>query len=392
MGLKFNEVTKLSIMNFFLNLFFLSPIAVFFFQQRGLNYFQIISLESILVLFIFLFEVPTGILADKYGRKKAIILGAILLMLEPLIFIFADNFLFFAIAFALSGIGLAFLSGTVEAIIYDHLKKQRKEKFMKKAMGTYGSASLLAMMIAPMIGSYLGRNLIPSQFILLIYLTFGTSLIAVVVSFLLKDTKEKEVKEKNPFILLKEGVRLIKGNKHLLRIILLSMFTSPFLFTLTYLSQPYFKNSGVDVAVFGVIFAVALLLSALFQKYAYKFEEWFGMKTAVFLATFLPGVFFLLMAFVFNPIWAVVLFILIKTIAGIKRPLFSQYKNIHIPSRMRATVLSLISMFVSLYLVFMRLIIGKLADINLTYSFLLMGGIVIIASVFLRIDEMHIRN
>ena len=189
MGLKFNEVTKLSIMNFFLNLFFLSPIAVFFFQQRGLNYFQIISLESILVLFIFLFEVPTGILADKYGRKKAIILGAILLMLEPLIFIFADNFLFFAIAFALSGIGLAFLSGTVEAIIYDHLKKQRKEKFMKKAMGTYGSASLLAMMIAPMIGSYLGRNLIPSQFLLLIYLTFGTSLVAVIISFLLKDTK-----------------------------------------------------------------------------------------------------------------------------------------------------------------------------------------------------------
>jgi hypothetical protein len=48
-------------------------------------------------------------------------------------------------------------------------------------------------------------------------------------------------------------------------------------------------------------------------------------------------------------------------------------------------------MIVALYLVGMRLIIGKLADINLSYSFLFMGIVVIIASILLRIDESHIK-
>ena len=195
----------------------------------------------------------------------------------------------------------------------------------------------------------------------------------------------------NPLSLIKDGVKLIRGNKSLLRIILLSMLASPFLFTLTYLYQPYFQNSGVPTAIFGTIFAIALLLAALFQKYAYKLEEKIGMKRAVFLATVLPGIFYVIMAFTFHPIWAILLFIMIRAIIGVQEPLFSGYKNLHIPSKSRATILSLISMIVSLYLVGMRLVIGKLADINLSHSFLFMGIVIIIASILLRIDESYIK-
>ena len=93
-----SEVNKLSLMHFFQNLFFLSPVAVFFYQQNGLDYFQILSLESILVAFVFLFEVPTGIFADKIGRKKSIIIGMLLLFGAELLFFFSKNYLFFAIA------------------------------------------------------------------------------------------------------------------------------------------------------------------------------------------------------------------------------------------------------------------------------------------------------
>lgn len=387
-----SEIKKLSLMNFFLHLYFLSPVIVFFYQYRGLDYFQILSLESILVLFIFFFEVPTGIFADKFGRKKAIILGTILLASEPFIFLFAKNFLWFAIAFSLSGIGLAFLSGTIEALIYDYLKAHNKEKLMKKAMGGYGSSALIAMVIAPIVGSYLARDLLPSQFMFLIYLTLAASFFAIMISLLIKDTEQKGSREQNPIKLLKEGLELIKNNKSLLHIILLSIFSSPFVFTLNYLYQPYLKNSGVAVAVFGTVFAVALLLSAFFQKYAYKFEKMLGMKNTVFLATLLPGMFYLAMAFVSNPILAVCLFVLLMAIIGLREPLFSDYKNIHISSRNRATVLSLISMFVSLYLVLTRLVIGKLADYNLSYSFMFMGFIIIIASFALKIDERHLVN
>lgn len=390
--LKFDEITKLCLINFFLNLFFLSPVAVFFYQQRGLNYFQILSLESILVLFIFFFEVPTGILADKFGRKKSIIAGTLLLTISPIFFVFAESYFLFAIAFAISGIGITFHSGIIEAFIYDHLKSQNKEKEMKKAMGSFGSTALVAMVIAPIIGSYIAKDLFMSQFIFVILMTVGAAFVGFLLSLLLKDTGKKEYSEENPFLLFKSGVKIVGKNKSLLRIILLSVFTSHFLFTLNYLYQPYFQISGVDTAIFGTIFAIALLLSALFQKYAYKFEEKIGMKKAVFLATIIPGIFYIAMAFVFHPIFAIILFVFIRAIMGLKAPLFSEYKNIHIPSKNRATILSLVSMLVALYLVGMRLVIGKLADINLSYAFLLMGGIIIIASIVLRIDEKNIIN
>jgi MFS family permease len=191
---------------------------------------------------------------------------------------------------------------------------------------------------------------------------------------------------------MKDGAKLIRKNKSLLRIVLLSVFASPFLFTLNYLYQPYLLSSGINTALFGTIFAIALLLAASLQKYAYKIEEKLGIKWTVFLATMLPGIFYIIMAFTFHPIWAILLFVMIRATMGLKEPLFSDYKNLHITSKNRATILSMISIIVSLYLVGMRLIIGRLADINLSYSFLFMGVVIVIASIFLRIDESHVKT
>lgn len=385
-----DEVGKLSLMKFFLNLFFLSPVAVFFYQSKGLNYFQILSLESVFVLFMFLFEVPTGVFADKFGRKKSVILGTLLLSTEPFIYLFAKSYFVFAVSFAISAIGFTFLSGTIEALIYDRLKSKGEESLMKKSMGRYESAGLLAMVIAPIIGSWIAKDLSSNQFTILILMTAVTMFIGFAISFFIEDTKKKRVEEDNPLQVLKEGIKVVKGNKSLIHIVILSMFTSPFTTILIYLFQPYLKEAGVNIALFGTIMALALLSAAIFQRYSYKVEELFGVKRGVFLTTLLPGILYLFMAYVFSPILSVILFITLKAIADVRKPLFSDYKNLHIPSRVRATSLSLITMFTSIYQVVMRLVLGKLADISLSYTFLFMGAVIIVASIFLRIDERHV--
>ncbi len=382
----FDELTKLSLMNFFLHLFFLSPVAVFFYQQRGLDYFQILVLESVLVVFMFLFEIPTGIFADKFGRKKSILLGALLLSLEPALFLFAENFFVFAVAFALAGIGLTFHSGTIEALLYDYLKAAHREHEMKKAMGRFGSAALLAMVIAPVIGSYFARDLLMSQFILLLLLTLGAMCLGFLLSFSLRDTAPFKGARDSRF-LLRSGLRLVRHNKSLRRIVLLSLFTDPFLFTLMYLSQPFFQSVGVRTAAFGLIFSLALLLAAALKRYAYLFEEWFGVKRAVFLVTILPGLLYILLAFVTHPLVAIAVFLLLRALIALRGPLFADYRNRHISSMNRATVLSLISMFVSSYLIGLRVIIGVLADRDVRYAFLFMGVIILSASILLRLDE-----
>ena len=184
---------------------------------------------------------------------------------------------------------------------------------------------------------------------------------------------------------------LMRENKSLLRIILLSIFTSPFLFAFKYLSQQNLKDAGVDVAFIGVIFALSLLFSAVAQKYAYRFEKLLGMKKSVFLSTVSPGILYISMAFISNPAWLMLSFVLVRVLDGLGGPLFSEYRNSHIPSVNRATVISLASMLGCFYLMFARLIIGKLASIGLNYAFMFMGGVIIIASFSLRIDKSHVK-
>jgi MFS family permease len=350
-------------------------------------------LESILAFFIFLFEVPTGIFADKFSRKKSIIAGIAIFFIETVMMIFAKGFLMFAIIFALTGIATTFMTGSVEALIYDALKKQSKTHLMKKAMGNYGFSSLMGKFIAPVIGAYIAHDLMPFQFTVLIYLTLFAIVIALFLSLSLKVAGEKEIKSKkpSPACLFLEGVKLIRSNKYLMRIIILDIFTSPFIFEFKYLSQQNFKNAGINISAFGFVFGLALLLSALAKKYAYKFETLLGMKRAIFLITILPGAFFASLAFISNPTWLVISFVLVRVFAEAAGPLFSEYRNSHIPSVNRATAISLISMFGCFYLTFARLIIGKLANVSLSYAFVFMGMVIIIASLFFRLQEAHVR-
>ncbi len=383
-------VKKLSLMTFFLNLYFLSPVIVFFYQQKGLDFFQILALESFLSLCIFLFEVPTGILADKIGRRKTIILGSAFFMLQSIIFLLSNSFLFFILAFALSGIGVTLHSGTTEAIIYDQLKRENQEKEMKKAMGMVDSASSFAMVIAPVIGSILASDLNPERFTLVLVMTVLATSTGFICSLFISDDNHTPVKETNPLTILAEGSRIIKNNPALMRILLLSIFSSPFIMILNYLYQPFFKNANVAVSLFGLIFGCSLLLSGVASRHAHAIEKKWGSKLTVFVTTLIPGLAYVSMAIIQDPILAVLSFIIVVAVSGVRTPLFSAYKNHHIPSHIRATVLSVISLIGSLFSMIMRLIIGKIADWNLYCAFFLMGAIIITASLLLQINESHL--
>jgi MFS family permease len=387
------ELLKLNTLHFFLSLFFIGPIAVYFYKERGLNLLEVMTLESILAAFIFLFEVPTGIFADRYGRKNSIVAGILIFFIETAMMRFARGFLAFAVIFALTGIAVTFMSGSVEALIYDALKKRRKTHLMKKAMGSYGSYSLAGKFIAPVIGAYIARDLLPVEYTYLIYMTLVAVTIAFFIALSLKDGENKAVATDKPaaMLLLSESIGLVRHNKLLLRVILLDIFACPFIFEFKYLAQESFNNAGIDVAVFGSVFGASVALAALAKKYAYKFEALLGARKVIFLATALPGVLYVSIVFVPNPAWLIASFILLRMVSETAGPLFSEYRNSHIPSANRATVISLVSMMGGVYLMATRVIIGKLAGAGLNYAFLFMGAVILAASLFFRVGEAHVR-
>lgn len=390
--MKFDNIFKLIAINFFNRLFFFNAVVTFIYLQKGLNLFQIVSLEAILIMFVLFGEVPTGIFADRYGRKTSIIAYCLLLIVSEIIFLLGQGFWMMALSAAVVGIGLSFYSGAGEALLYDSLKEQKKEHLMKKYMGTINASMVAAGAIAGITGSIIASDLSLKSLLLLIQMVIVSVIIGTLFSLTLKEPKYKRKIESNPFKLFSAGIKQIKSNPSLMRIVALSIFSTPFFFVITLLYQPYFKSLNINVAWFGAILAVGLVLSALASKYAYKIEEKLGVNWGILFITLTPGIFYVILAFLKNPLIAIASFIAIIAISGFSEPLFSHYRNVHISSFNRATVLSMISLLGALYESAARPAIGWIANSNINWAFLVMGMIVIIASLSIRLKPSHVKH
>jgi hypothetical protein len=158
------------------------------------------------------------------------------------------------------------------------------------------------------------------------------------------------------------------------------------------LYQPYLKSLGISVVWLGTILAVSFALSALASKYAYKLEEKLGVSRGILFVTITPGILYIILALLKNPLIATAAFIAIVAVSGFGEPLFSHYRNVHIRSFNRATVLSIISVLGALYETTARPTIGWIANTNINWAFLAMGAIIIAAALLIRLKPEHVKH
>jgi MFS family permease len=390
MKIKTNNIPILHLITFFSSLYFYHQIVTLYFQARGLSYIQINSLWGIIVGSKALAEIPTGLLADKYGRKFSIIIAVAFQFLGELLFIFADSYLFFAVIAVIGGIGFAFLSGCFEAMMYDSLKYAGREDEMQKVAGFNGALAQLAIIIGAFIGGLIASTLNLERFILVIILTACFVGIALVVSFFLQEPAMAYThSEHTTWVLLKDGITLLKSNRALQRILLLSVLATPFINYLLNFYQPYFVQAHIPGIWLGIALSLASFSGVLTSKYAYLLEKTCGVRKGILIATLLPGAFYLLMAMISSSWIVIPLFIGAYSSMNLQKPMFADYINRHIESKNRATVLSLISMISGGYVAFMGLLIGGVADASLSLAFLMMGSIIIISTLLIKIEHVH---
>src|SRR5680860_522448 len=86
------QVSKFYLASFLKNQIYFVPIIVLFFQDIGLSFAQIFWVFTIGSAFSFLIEIPTGIIADRYGNRKSIIISKLLIFASFIFFGFASSF------------------------------------------------------------------------------------------------------------------------------------------------------------------------------------------------------------------------------------------------------------------------------------------------------------
>ena len=102
---QFNNVTKIALITFFSSLYFYLHANFLYMQERGLSLFQANSIWAIIIGAIFVAEVPTGVVADRIGRKYSVVAAMALQLLGEVLYLFARGYVAFVLIAIIAGVG-----------------------------------------------------------------------------------------------------------------------------------------------------------------------------------------------------------------------------------------------------------------------------------------------
>ena len=147
----------------------------------GLTPFQLVLVGTTLEVSAFLFEIPTGVVADVYSRRLSIIIGYVLMGIGFLVEGFFPAFLPILLAQVIWGIGYTFTSGATQAWISDEVGEEKANRLFMRATRVGLVASLLGMGFAMLIGA--NDVALPIQFG-----AVGVLLLGFVLIFIMPET------------------------------------------------------------------------------------------------------------------------------------------------------------------------------------------------------------
>ncbi len=355
-----SNVKKFYWFSFFSEWVFWIPIVVLFWQKNGLNLTQIMMLQAIFALAVVILEVPTGVVADKLGRKKSLLLGAIFRIIGFTVYAVGFNFGQFAAAEIILAFGASFISGADTAFLYDSLKRVNKESLFKKVRGHSNSLGYLAAALTSIAGGFIA--------VYSLRLTWWLSVVGMVCLFLTaltfveaKHTSEPSLKEsylKHLADCFKESIH----NKNFLFLLFFYSILTLFARVSLWFYQPYMELSGLAIVYFGIVWAGFNLFAIGGGKAADKIERYLGENRSLWLIVIIMSLSLYFMSQWFI-IWGLVFVFLQQFIRGFASPVLEDYTHKHLPTAKRATLMSIRNMSGSLVFAILGPAFGYLADV-----------------------------
>jgi len=350
------------------------PIIVLFFQEHGLSLTQVMFLQAIYSLSVAVFEIPSGYIADLFGRKNTIIISTIFSFIGYVIFSFYEGFLAFAIAEVLIGIGGSLMSGSDSAILYDTLLETGNKEAYTRIEGKNYAIGNFSEATAGVLGGFLAVGSI----YLPIYVQTAILFLSIPIALSLVETtlhKENRLDKsfKSIFKVLKFAMI---DNKKLKWLIVYSSAMGVATLSVAWFAQPFFKQVNVPLTYFGILWAGLNFSAGFTSLNSHKFNQNKEKgKMLFYLALAMIGA---LLFVGFNMTLFGLFFILsIYLLRGIVTPILRHAINENTTSNKRATVLSIRSFIIRISFAIFAPILGFLADdYSLSISFYVLAILV----------------
>ena len=357
-----NNIRTIYLMGFFQGFMVVLPIFVPLLQGHGLSMSEVLQTQAIFALTIALCEVPSGYIADIWGRRGAILVGAGLNAIGFFSLLWANTFLDFVIYEVILGVGFSLISGADLALLYDtevHLQASGEKggagpgKSLSRLIAVEAAASGFA-------GIVTGLLLLWSLEAVVVVQAF-TGVLPLLLGFTLAEAPRPARQDGHG-----ENAR---------RIMELLLFSRPVVFWTAFaitvfgllavyvfwIYQKYWEAQAIPLALFGYIWAAFALTVSVAARYSAALEQRLGTRGVLCLIAVLPVIGLLGMAL--GSGWVGVLFgFAIQVSRGLSVTLFYEALNRRVPGDFRATVNSLVSLAVRAVFIITGPLLGLALD------------------------------
>lgn len=384
-GLESN-VLKLATVRFLCFMHLMSAVIMPFFREwGGLSFVQIFALQTWFMLMSFLMEVPTGAVADRFGRKVSVACGGFLLAAASLLYGAFPHLAVFVVAETLFAVAITLVSGADEALAYDSLLARGREAEASRVMARLEAAKLAGILAGALVGGVVASRLGVRWPMLLQAVPLGLSgLVALTLAEPPRRKAEKGAAE-GYLNLLSGGLHHFRQAPELRALAIDQVACATFAWLVIWLYQLQLARVGVPLAAYGVVHAaMGLGQIALLSRIALVERAVGGKARLARITAVVPALAMLGLAAATGVPTSVALIVAAAS-AGLGRPpLFSGPVNRLIPSERRATVLSAISAARTLAVALVYPAVGAILDRSLVAAFVFLGALGLAAAVFAR--------
>lgn len=274
------NIGRALLLSFFQHFLLVMPIIVILFGSKGVALSDVLLLQALFATLIVLLEVPSGYVADVFGRRGAMIIGGVFLGLGKTWLIFAYGFWELVAFEACLAIALSLISGADLALLYDTElalaeSADQKQKAVRRLFFAGNLSEALAAVACSVLLAFLFMDAV-------VWVQAVCGWIPLILAFtLVEPPRERlaKVGHGRNFVVILRAMLL---DNRILRLTFLALaiwgLTTMYA---VWLLQAHWEAQGVELAHFGYLWGALTLLSAVAGRYAQWLEERLGTTSAL---------------------------------------------------------------------------------------------------------------
>lgn len=374
LGIKSRNINLMLSSKFIAGFRFFLPFLALYLQGSLFTIVNVAIIFSIQAIAIILLEIPSGIFADLFGKKRTLVLSYFTAALAVVFLFIGGGMEMFILYAIVSGFSDSMASGTESAIIFDTLKKENKEQLYKRIIGIYYAL----YPIGAAIGSFIGGYLATVSFSFAVLMSIIPMSIIFLMSLFLREPIYTDAQKISKHVT--DSFRSIINNNQIIVLLISGFILTAFEGSIYSLQPIFFAFKQIPILYFGYASGAMFILTAAGYYITSRVSTKIGNKWTLIVSSLFSPI-LIIIATLLTGFVSLLVFIIPSFLWGMRQPIIEYMINLETDSSKRTTILSVYSFTGRIGLAIFVPFIGYLAQLYTISTAFMINGFALLSGV-----------